>query len=132
MKKGFTLIELLLVVSLIGILLSFALPAYQHYLERSYRTGAISMLAAAATCQERHRARTGSYNTALCNGMASNDHYQLRIEPEGETSSPGFTLIASPLVNRKSDYCGSLILDQSGLRSISGLDKNRWKCWSGR
>lgn len=132
MKKGFTLIELLLVVSLIGILLSFALPAYQHYLERSYRTGAISMLAAAATCQERHRASTGSYDTTRCNSLGDNHHYQLLIEPEGETSSPGFTLIAKPLVKRKSDYCGSLILDQSGLRSISGADKNRWKCWSGR
>ena len=132
MKKGFTLIEILVVVSLIGILLSFALPAYQGYLERSYRAEAISMLTAAAVCQERHRASAGSYDTTRCNSMADNKHYQLLIEPEGENSSPGFTLIASPLVNRKSDYCGSLILDQSGLRSISGADKNRWKCWSGR
>lgn len=132
MKKGFTLIEILLVVSLIGLLLSFALPSYQRYLERSYRTQAIRMLTEAAACQERHRARTGVYDTTRCHSAAKDEHYRLLIEPKSESSSLEFTLIAEPLLRRKEDYCGSLSLDQSGLRSISGAEKNRWKCWSGR
>ena len=132
MKKGFTLIEILLVVSLIGLLLSFALPSYQRYLERSYRTQAIRMLTEAAACQERHRARTGAYDTTRCHSAAKDEHYRLLIKPKAESSSLEFTLIAEPRLRRKEDYCGSLSLDQSGLRSISGAEKNRWKCWSGR
>ena len=48
MSKGFTLIEILLVVALLGLLLSFALPYYQGYLERGHRVEAIQMLTSAA------------------------------------------------------------------------------------
>lgn len=41
--KGFTLIELMVVIAIIGILSSVALPAYKDYIQRSEMTEAISM-----------------------------------------------------------------------------------------
>ena len=51
-SAGMTLIEIVLVVGLLGLLLSLAMPSYQSYLLRGHRVEAIRLLLTAAACQE--------------------------------------------------------------------------------
>lgn len=78
-QKGFTLIELLIVVVIIGILSSIALPSYQQYTMRANRTDGMSAIQMLLDAQERYYADHISYTDDLTKlGLA--DPY---ITPEG-------------------------------------------------
>ena len=128
---GFSLLELVIVLAVIGVLLTLAIPSYQRYTQRVHRTEAIRMMLAIADCQERIRASTGFYDTSSCGeGFNSNSH-ELRIEPPDSTASMEFTIIAQ-LRQGSNDACGNLSLDQTGSRGIGSNQATVSKCWGGR
>jgi type IV pilus assembly protein PilE len=128
---GMTLIELTIVVAVLGILMSMAVPSYRSYTLRVHRSEAIRMLLQAAMCQERLNASRGSYDTSLCQTVSEQQAYRLAYGSP-HTQGQTYTAMAIPKGAQLADPCGSLLLDQSGMRSISAQNISVTKCWNGR
>lgn len=64
-SRGFTLIELLIVVVLIAILASIALPSYQNYIKRGHANTAAADLTALASSVENYFQRKLEYPSSL-------------------------------------------------------------------
>jgi len=129
--SGMTLIELLIVVTVIGILLAVAIPAYSNYMLRVHRTEAIRMLLQAAMCQERIYANQGNYDTSQCHPTSEHQRYRITYTPPNNQDRR-YIAMATPLGAQLDDPCGSLSLDQNGTRAISASNISVMQCWNGR
>ncbi len=63
--RGFTLVEVLIVVVIIGVLMAIAIPSYQQYVLRTYRSDAEANLQAFAQAMERYYLNENSYEDAI-------------------------------------------------------------------
>lgn len=121
-NSGFTLIELMVAVSILGILLAIAMPAYQSYTIRNNRAAVQAEMLQIAGNIERYKARQLSYKGADTALGASTPYpkaggkriytINLAVDPNGS----GWILTASPENKQKVD--GVLRLDSQGR-----------KCW---
>ena len=64
-NSGFTLIEVLIVVAILGILMSIAVPAYSEYIRRAHRAAAQQFLLDVAQRQEQYLLDNRQYATVL-------------------------------------------------------------------
>ncbi len=130
-SRGFSLLELVVVLALIAVLLTIAVPSYRQYVQRAERAEAIRLMLAIAECQERIRANTGFYDTTQCLDGMSHTSYNLRLQSTGIPSSSGFAVTAEP-GNIEGDDCGTLSLDHTGARGITSGSGTLSACWGGR
>ena len=128
---GMTLIELVMVVAIVAILLTLAVPNYRSYTLRVHRSEAIRMLLQASMCQERVHASLGSYDTGQCQANSEHQYYQLSYTSPN-TQGQSYVAIATPVGGQIADPCGKLVLDQSGTKSASAMNISVMKCWNGR
>ncbi|NQT47226.1 MAG: prepilin-type N-terminal cleavage/methylation domain-containing protein [Candidatus Omnitrophica bacterium] len=80
MKKSFTLIELLIVVLIVGILATVALPQYQKVVEKARWAQAVSTLGAIYRAQEAYYLEHGDYQEFTGDTDANHEPYGLYLE----------------------------------------------------
>jgi type IV pilus assembly protein PilE len=64
-KQGFTLIELLIVISVMGVLMAIAIPAFTEQMRASRRSEAFQVLSDIQLKQEKFRSNNAAYGTVL-------------------------------------------------------------------
>lgn len=75
-QNGFTLVELMIVVVIVGILASVALPAYQDYIVRGKLSDATSKLAEARVKMEQYYQDNRTYDAGGCpDSVATSSDY---------------------------------------------------------
>lgn len=144
-SRGVTLIELVVVVVVIGILASIAIPSYRNYVMRANRTEARAALLALATAQEKFYLQCNTYTSALDpDADTACDPANLRFPTASErgyytitvtaADAVGWTAEAAPNGAPQSgdDRCQWLQLTSTGTKSAknSGGTDSTQECWS--
>ena len=133
LAKGFTLIELMVVVAIVAILASIALPNYREYVLRSNRTVAINALLDLGSHQARFYTANNTYaNSMTALGYATdpmllpipNATYSISVS---ETTATSFLLTAVRVGTQVSDTCGNYTYTDLGVKGVSSGTVNT--CW---
>ena len=143
---GFTLIELMIVVVVVAILASIALPSYQESVARGARAEARTVLSEGAQWMERHLSENNRYDqfvggTAVstasmppaliqspADGVA---RYNLNVT----VAAQSFTLKMVRAGAQANDRCGDFTLNHLGVRAVenytgfASATAARQECW---
>jgi type IV pilus assembly protein PilE len=137
--SGFTLIELMIVVAILAILVSIAVPAYNDSITKSRRADAQGALTSFANAMERHFTTNGTYEGAAGTSGSPTDtglpwifsqkspvdgsttYYTLGISAANASS---YTLVAVAVGPQADD--GNMALNSTGLRAWDENDNGNF------
>lgn len=122
LQKGFTLIELMVVVVIVGILASVALPAYEDYVKRGKITEATGALSEKRVEMEQYFQDNRKYDLApTCAAQAKNNFTFACV------STPTTYTITATGINSMAGF--DYTIDQNGTRTSATAWGNSPTCW---
>lgn len=134
-NKGFTLVELMIVIVVIAILGSIALPSYQETMRKGRRADAKNTLLELAALQERFYSENGAYGTlatiAGSTTVASPEgFYNVTVVLGGGGRPQTYRLTAARQGGQIDDSkCGDFRYNQAGVKDMVNATSTPEKCW---
>lgn len=132
-QAGFSLVELMVVVAIVGILATIAVPSYRRYVLQTNRTDAVRALTLNAQILQRCYSQNFNFNLPACTGplaaTSANNNYNLAV---ANLTNNTYTLTATPQGAQVADTtCASFTLDQTGKQSAldTGNNNQALVCW---
>jgi type IV pilus assembly protein PilE len=135
-RHGFTLIELMITVAIIAILAAVAMPSYQDYVRKARRADAQSFMQEVVARQQHFLVDRRAYGTGITGATSTGElgmsiptnvssFYTVTMATDNTTAPPSFTVTATPSGNQAYEKCGTLTIDQRGVKAASGSGT----CW---
>lgn len=136
-QTGFTLIELMITVAIIGILTSVGYPSYQNHIKKAKRVEAQGALVSFASAMEQWHVENNSYQAGT-NGTDMSQIFANQVPTDGGTptyklslvsDATSYTLTATPDGAQTSDECGTLTLNNIGVKGAMKDNAAVANCW---
>lgn len=117
-KRGMTLIELMIVMVIISVLASIAIPSWTAMVQKSRRSDAVNILLLAQVEQEKYRANNTTYASSMSDlglstyDSADREHYRVTVQ---SASATAYLITALPNGAQAGDTeCGTFAIRQTG------------------
>ncbi len=112
--KGFTLLELLMVVIIVGVLASLALPQYAGFVEKARAAEATATIGAIKNAQALYKLENGNYSSVLADlGMGSvptSGDAQYWTYGTAGTAGTSYTITATRSGKKAAGHTGETII----------------------
>jgi len=136
-QRGVTLIELMIVIVVVAILGSFAVPAYRNYVMRAQRTDATVALMRLAAAQEKFYMQNNTYTTNFAAAPPAGlgiptTEANLYVLAVPNANAQGFTATAIAQGAQVADAaCQTYSINQLGTKTAlnGGGADNSLECW---
>jgi len=131
--RGFSLIELMIVVAIIAILATVALPSYRQHVIRSQRTDATAALLRVASNQEKYYIQNNTYGTYAQLGSPTTEHgwYTLAVTAADATTFRATATVVAGGPQDGDPSCKVFVVNAAGQHTATdpgGADSSD-ECW---